>query len=189
MQAVQGCDAVVSCLGHNLTFKGLFFPPRKLVTEAVKRLCRAIESTNQVSGNQQEPTKLLLMGSDGVASPAGGDDQRSLSERATLTLLRYLIPPHKDNELAAAYISGVKSPGIEWVVVRPTDLINGDATKYSIFAKPQKSLFSGSKGGLATRATVAQFMTDLIVSDGLWKEWKGSMPVVHDDLDGNVVSK
>jgi uncharacterized protein YbjT (DUF2867 family) len=43
-EQVQDCDAVVSCLGHNLTFKGLFGQPRRLVTDATRRLCKAIEA-------------------------------------------------------------------------------------------------------------------------------------------------
>ena len=35
---VSGCDAVASCLGHNLSFKGMFRPPRRLVTDAAQRL-------------------------------------------------------------------------------------------------------------------------------------------------------
>ncbi len=31
---VRGCDAVASCLGHNLTLKGIFGKPRFLVTDA-----------------------------------------------------------------------------------------------------------------------------------------------------------
>lgn len=184
---MQGCDAVVSCLGHNMSIKGLFMPPRKLVTEAVKRLSKAIENTNKDSNN---PTKLILMGSDGVANPLGSDDQRSFGERTVLTMLRYGLPPHNDNEKAAAYISAVDSPVIEWVVVRPTDLINGESSKYETFTKPQKSLFGSAKDGIATRANVALFMVDLIMSsdeDKLWQTWKGKMPVLHDDMGGDVV--
>ena len=39
----KGCDAVVSCLGHNMTFKGMYGHPRKLVTDATRRLCDAIK--------------------------------------------------------------------------------------------------------------------------------------------------
>ena len=28
---MQGCEAVISCLGHSLTFKGMFGHPRRLV--------------------------------------------------------------------------------------------------------------------------------------------------------------
>jgi uncharacterized protein YbjT (DUF2867 family) len=46
----RGCDSVISCLGHVLTFKGIFFPPRDLVTRATTRLCRAIESATSSRG-------------------------------------------------------------------------------------------------------------------------------------------
>ena len=42
-EQVQGCDAVASCLGHNLTFKGIFGHPRRLVADATRRLCQAIK--------------------------------------------------------------------------------------------------------------------------------------------------
>ena len=46
---VAGCGAVASCLGHNLSFKGLFGPPRRLVTDATGRLCEAIRANNPAS--------------------------------------------------------------------------------------------------------------------------------------------
>lgn len=95
--------------------------------------------------------------------------------------------PHKDNELAAAYISGVESPPIEWAVVRPTDLINCKATNYELFTEPQKSLFGSVTEGITTRANCAKFMVDMILNDELWSQWKFKMPVVHDDMDGDVV--
>ena len=36
------CDAIVQCLGHNLSFKGLFGHPRRLCADTVKRLCDAV---------------------------------------------------------------------------------------------------------------------------------------------------
>ena len=35
---VGDCSAVASCLGHNLSFRGLYGHPRRLVTEATRRL-------------------------------------------------------------------------------------------------------------------------------------------------------
>ena len=57
---VQGCHGVVSCLGHNITVKGIFFPPRRLVTDGVRRLCDAIEKTAA-----KQPVKFILMNSTG----------------------------------------------------------------------------------------------------------------------------
>jgi nucleoside-diphosphate-sugar epimerase len=173
---VHGCDAVVSCLGHNLSFKGIYHPPYRLVTNAVSRLCQAIE-TKQGEGNKT--TKFILMGSDGVSAP--GDDARSRSERVVLFLLRYLLPPHKDNEMAFAYLFEKNNHDqLEWTVVRPTDLINGSVTNYKLFTKPQKSLFASAEEGVATRANVAKTIVSLILTKSLWEEWKGKMPVVHD---------
>lgn len=46
---VQGTDAVVSCLGHNLDFKGIWGQPRRLVTDASKRLTAAMKESSPTS--------------------------------------------------------------------------------------------------------------------------------------------
>ena len=43
-QHVNDCDAVASCLGHNLSWKGIYGHPRRLVTDATRRLCNAIKA-------------------------------------------------------------------------------------------------------------------------------------------------
>jgi nucleoside-diphosphate-sugar epimerase len=35
--AAKGCDAVVSCLGRVMNFKGIFGAPKKLCTDATRR--------------------------------------------------------------------------------------------------------------------------------------------------------
>ena len=42
IEYVSDCHSVASCLGHNLTWKGVYGQPRKLVTDATQRLCDAI---------------------------------------------------------------------------------------------------------------------------------------------------
>ena len=59
-ELVAGCDAVASCLGHNLTLKGLFGPPRRLVTDALKRLYTAVKSNHN-----QSPVRFVLMNTTG----------------------------------------------------------------------------------------------------------------------------
>ena len=54
-QHVNECGAVASCLGHNLSFKGIFGHPRRLVTEATRRLCEAIRANKS-----EKTTKFLL---------------------------------------------------------------------------------------------------------------------------------
>ena len=119
------------------------------------------------------------MGSDGVSNPNGQDDKRTFGERTILFLLRYLIPPHADNEAAAAYIHSLGTGGnVEWSVVRPTDLVNGKPTgKFQLFDKPQGGLFGA---GSATRSHVAQCMTQFILDDEKWNQYKFKMPVLHD---------
>ena len=173
-EITKDVDAVVSCLGHNLTFKGLYGNPRKLVTDATHRLCEAIES-NQAESSRDK-TKFILMGTEAVPDPSGSDDARSKVERSIQCLLRYLLPPHADNETAAGYIHTIRD--VEWTVVRPTDLIDGSVTKYELFGKPQGSLFGGENK--ATRANVAKCMVDMILTDSLWEEWKFKMPYIQD---------
>ncbi|CAB9521108.1 expressed unknown protein [Seminavis robusta] len=179
---VKDCNAVVSCLGHTLDFKGLWGHPRKLVTQATKRLTAAIaeaSSSSTTSGNNQK-TKFILMGSDGVANPNGQDDKRTSLERTIIVLLRLLIPPHPDNEKAAAHVHslGTNHNNLEWAVVRPTDLIDGEPTGYfQLFDKPQGGLFGA---GVATRSHVAQCMVQFILDQEKWEKYKGTMPVLHD---------
>ena len=176
-KATADVDAVVSCLGHNLTFKGIYGKPRKLVTDATRRLFIAI-----AANNKQQATKFILMGTDGVPNPSGGDNPRTKMERSIICLLRYLIPPHADNETAAAYIDTQRvNSHVEWTVVRPTDLIDGSVTKYELHDKPQGSLFGGETK--ATRANVAKSMVDMILTDSLWEEWKFKMPCVQDVMN------
>jgi putative NADH-flavin reductase len=57
---VEGCDAVASCLGHSLNFKGIFGPPRRLVTDATRRLCNAIKANEP-----EAAVKFVLMNTTG----------------------------------------------------------------------------------------------------------------------------
>jgi len=158
-QHVQAADIVVSCLGHTLDAKGIWGHPRRLVTDAVKRFA---------------DKKFILMVSDGVAHP--NDNPRAWYERALLFVLRHVIPPHADNEEAAAYLLD-QAEKLEWIVVRPTVLIETDApTPYTIYDKPLDMLFGG---GEVSRSTVAKFMVDLITDESLWSKYKHQMPVLH----------
>ena len=59
-QHVRGCDAVASCLGHNLTLKGIYGQPRRLVTDATRRLCDAVKA-NRPDGS----VRFVLMNTTG----------------------------------------------------------------------------------------------------------------------------
>lgn len=172
---VQGCDAVASCLGHNLTFKGMFGHPRRLVTGSVRRLCRAISAAPL-----GKPVRFVLMGSAGVRN-RGLHEPVSLAHRCVVLLLRILIPPHADNEMAAECLRtdlGPNNGGLEWAVVRPDSLIDADtAGEYDLHESPIRSAIFDS--GRTSRINVAHFMADLITRDDLWREWKGRMPVIY----------
>ena len=77
---VKDYDAVVSCLGHVMSFKGMFGSPRKLCTDATRRLCNAIEKNRP-----PKPTKFILMNTVGVQNP-DLREKRTWFERGLLTL-------------------------------------------------------------------------------------------------------
>lgn len=173
-QHVKGCDAVVSCLGHTLDFRGMFGQPRKLCTETTRRLCDAIEQNSP-----SQPTKFILMNTVGVRN-ADLDEKRAWFERLLLTLLRCAVPPHRDNETAAEHLRknvGKQNRHTEWCSVRPDALIDAEISSYEISESPTTGVFSGRP---TTRSNVAQFMTELIDDTERWSTWKFRMPVIMD---------
>ncbi|HMO14617.1 MAG TPA: SDR family oxidoreductase [Pirellulaceae bacterium] len=174
-QHVRGCTAVASCLGHNLTWKGIYGHPRRLVTDAAIRLCNAIKANKSST-----TTKFVLMNTAGnrnrdLHEPLG------FSQKCVLALLRLLLPPHVDNERAADYLRtsiGHEDGRIEWVVVRPDSLTNQDqVTEYDVHASPTRSAIFNP--GKTSRINVAHFMADLITDIDTWNRWKGTMPVIY----------
>lgn len=172
---VRGCDAVASCLGHNLTVKGLLGPPYRLVTEATRRLCEAIQANG---GNQ--PTRFVLMNSTGCRN-RDLNERISFAQHVVIGLLRLLIPPHADNEAAGEYLRtriGGHHPLVEWVAVRPDALTHEDAvTDYELHPSPTRSAIFNS--GKTSRINVAHLMAKLITDESLWTTWKGKMPVIY----------
>lgn len=172
---VKGCDAVVSCLGHNLTFKGLYGSPRRLVTDAVRRLCNAIKKNHA-----EEPTKFILMNTTGNRN-RDLHEPISLGQRSVIGLLRLLLPPHVDNEQAAEYLRtqiGQNNSFIEWVAVRPDGLIDEEqVSEYEVHPSPTRSAIFNA--GKTSRINVGHFMAELISNKDLWQKWKGKMPVVY----------
>lgn len=173
---MAGCDAVVSCLGHNVSLRGVFGPPRDLVARSVERLCDMAAALRPAA-----PVRLILMSSVSVNRPARADARRGVGERAFTWLLRALLPPARDNQLAADFLAlevGADAPFVEWVVVRPDSLVDGDVSAYRTHDGIVSSLFRAD----GTRfANVAHFMTELVTDDAAWRRWRGRMPVVVDD--------
>ncbi|WP_338359777.1 NAD(P)-binding oxidoreductase [Yeosuana marina] len=173
-QHVAGCNAVVSCLGHNVTLKGIYGKPRLLVTETTKRLCSAIKT------NKSEiSTKYILMNT--VANRNRDlNETISFAQKCVIGLLRVLLPPHVDNEKAADYLRteiGQKDNTIEWVAVRPSALIDEESpSDIEIYPSPMRSIL---KDGQISRINVGHFMADLITNNDIWNKWKGQMPAIY----------
>lgn len=177
-QHVNGCAAVASCLGHELNLKGIYGQPRRLVTEAVRRLCNAIKANKP-----EKPIKFVLMN---TAGNSNRDllEPLSFGERFVIGFLRLLLPPHVDNENAADYLrtESCQSNGvIEWIAVRPDSLTNENTvTQYEVHASPTRSALFNP--GVTSRMNVAHFMANLITDDQTWNKWKGQMPVIYNSV-------
>lgn len=170
---VRGCDAVVSCLGHVMSLRGVFGAPRDLVTQAVARVTRAVHAIGPT-----RPTRLLLMTSVSVNQPDRLDARRGAIERAIVAMTRFLVPPARDNQAAADFLIesvGAHDPQLEWVVVRPDSLVEGDAGEYAVHEGLVDSLFSP---GRTTMRNIAHFMSELLTDDASWASWRGRLPVI-----------
>jgi len=172
---VKDIDAVASCLGHNLTFKGMFGHPRKLVTDATQRLCEAVKAINP-----SKSVKFVLMNTI-ANSNRDLDEPSSKKLKMVIGLLRLFLPPHPDNEQAADYLRvkiGQTDDTIEWVAVRPSGLTNEDTvTEYEVCASPFGD--GAFDPGKITRINTGHFMAELITDSKLWNKWKGQMPVIY----------
>jgi uncharacterized protein YbjT (DUF2867 family) len=172
-QHVRGCDAIVSCLGHVLSFKGVFGPPRDLVTSATRRLCRGVEALRPAA-----PVKYVLMSSVSVNRPDRLDTRRGTFERAFLRMLCAVLPPARDNQRAADFLLeevGAGGAFVEWVVVRPDALLEGEVSEYALHEGLVNSVFAPGKTNMAN---VAHFMCELVTSASAWASWRGKLPVV-----------
>lgn len=172
---IQDCDAVASCLGHNLSLKGIYGKPRRLVKDAVALLCDAIELNSPTT-----PVKLVLMNTAGNRNREI-QEQVSIKEKMVVSLIRLLLPPHVDNEQAADYLSrsiGQSHPLIEWTVVRPDNMIEEDqVSEYDVHPSPTRSAIFDA--GITSRINVGHFMASLLTEPGTWNKWKGQMPVIY----------
>jgi len=176
---VEGRSSVISCLGHTVSLRGVFGPPRDLVEGAVRAVCDAATSLRP-----ETPLRLILMSSVSVNRPARADVRRGAGERAFVAVLRALLPPARDNQRAADALAsevGAEHPFVEWVVVRPDSLTDGDRTAYQTHEGLVASLF---RPDTTRMANVAHFMVDLATDEAAWRRWRGQMPVIVDGAPG-----
>lgn len=170
---VAGCDAVVSCLGHTISLKGIFGSPRNLVERAIVRVCGAVKALRPV-----EPIRLILMSSVSVNRPGRLDARRGRLEMAVVWVLRGLLPPARDNQRAADFLRdqiGERDPSIQWVVLRPDTLVEGDVCEYAVHHGLVSGLFAPGKTAMAN---VAHFMCVLVTDATAWHDWMGGTPVI-----------
>jgi len=170
---IGGCDAVISCLGHNISIQGIFFPPYDLVKLATARLCRGIEIIRPV-----KPIKFILMSSVSVNHPRGLDTRRGALEKAFVWMLRGLLPPAKDNQQAANFLFdkiGTDNVFVQWAAVRPDTLLKGDVSEYILHEDLVSSLFAPDNTNMAN---VAHFMCELVTNQEAWDRWRGKLPVI-----------
>ncbi|HNT81066.1 MAG TPA: NAD(P)H-binding protein [Bacteroidia bacterium] len=175
---LKDCEAAASCLGHNLTLKGIYGKPRRLVRDTVKLICDAILHIRPT-----KPIKIVLMNTAGNRN-RDLDEPISLGQKIVLALLRLMLPPHVDNEQAADHLRlkvGQSNQYVEWAVVRPDTLINEiQVSNYTLHNSPTRSAIF--KPGQTSRINVGHFMAKLILDDTTWQMWKGQMPVIYNEL-------
>lgn len=170
---LEGCDAVISCLGHTVSVRGVLGPPYDLVTESVTRIARVVESMRP-----DKPVRLVLMSSVSVNRPEKADTRRGAGERLALKAICGIVPPARDNQTAADFLArelGTASAAVEWVVVRPDTLLDGDVSGYELSDELVTSIFKPAETNMAN---VAHFMCELATDESAWIRWRGHMPVI-----------
>ena len=153
----------------------MFGKPRKLVTDAARRLCKAVKVNNS-----KKKVKYVLMNTI-ANSNRDLQEKNSIGHKMIIGLLRLFLPPHPDNEQAADYLRvkiGQNDDKIEWVAVRPSGLIDeNDVTEYDAYTSPLGSAIFDS--GKISRINTGHFMAELITDSKVWEKWKGQMPVIY----------
>lgn len=171
---LQDCNAIVSCLGHNITIRGIFGKPRNLVFDTIRNISEIVKE------KADKKVKLILMSTTGYTNTITGE-KNSLGERIILSILKLLLPPHRDNVKAANYLHeeiGKDNEKIEWIAVRPDTLVNEDnKSTYEVYESPVRSPVFNA--GTTSRINVSHFMADLLINERLWREWQFKMPVVY----------
>lgn len=171
---VKDCDSVICCLGHNISFKGIFGPPRKLVSNTVAKIIEALQSLNLSS-------KLILMSTTAYTNKKI-EEVDNFREKIVFSLLKVGLPPHKDNMLAAdllVYKIGERT-SINWVAVRPDSLFDEEnVSKYEVHNNKIRSAIINP--GKTSRINVSHFMVELVTNDKLWQEWKHKTPVIYNE--------
>jgi len=157
-QYLSDVDAVISCLGHNITLKGLFGKPYTLVADA---LIRIVNSFNE--NNKNKTIKIIWMNTTACINKLQSEKFKN-NENFVMRIMSFLLPPQRDNELSLGYLIdtvGISNKHIEWIAVRPDTLINEvEVSEYIVHPSPIRSpIFDAGK---TSRINVADFMVSLL---------------------------
>ena len=174
-QYLSDVDAVISCLGHNITLKGIFGKPYTLVVDA---LIRIVNSFNE--NNKNKTIKIIWMNTTACINKLQSEKFK-YNENFVMKIMRFLLPPQRDNELSLGYLIdtvGISNKHIEWIAVRPDTLINEvEVSEYIVHPSPIRSpIFDAGK---TSRINVADFMVSLLKDEELWEKWKYKTPVIY----------
>jgi nucleoside-diphosphate-sugar epimerase len=169
---MMDCDSILCCLGHRISFKGIFGKPYNLVANAVKKVADAASSFDAAR-------KFILMSTTAYTNRKQGE-RETFGEKLIFSLLEIILPPHRDNIRAGdhlVYGLGASSM-IEWVAVRPDSLFDEEnQSEYEICeSKTRSPVFNP---GRTSRINVSHFMTELLINDHLWQKWKYKTPVIY----------
>ncbi len=176
-EVLDDVDAIVSCLGHNITLKGIWGRPHRLVTDAIRKVRESIrmKDTGKV-------TKLVLM-STTACLDVDAQEKFTTAEGIIIAIMRFLLPPQRDNEQAVNYLKhaiGKNDRNIEWIAVRPDTLTNEEeVTSYTVHNSPVRSPVFNS--GKTSRINVGSFILNLVCANEQWKKWKYQMPVIYNE--------
>jgi nucleoside-diphosphate-sugar epimerase len=171
-EIIKDCNSIICCLGHNINLKGIFGHPRKLVSNTIIRIIEVLQSLNI-------NPKFILMSTTAYTNKMIGESD-TIGEKIIFALLKLLLPPHKDNMLAADYLIyklGTNTK-IHWAAVRPDSLFDEEnVSNYEISnCKLKSPIFNPGK---TSRINVSDFMAELISNDELWKDWDNKTPVIY----------
>ena len=177
------CDAIVQCLGHNLSFSGMYGYPRRLCADTVKRLCEAVRDVAP-----DKPVKLIVVNTEGVDRPDGEDTKtlrRGCCESCILSMLKCCLPPHADNVATSAYLhtEARKNPCVSFCAVRPSNLVDDPPSEFSLHETLQNGIFGA--GCTTSRANVGDFMANLVTQPELWARWENTYPHILDVKTGD----
>ena len=146
------------------------------------------ETVKKLTASMPKGCRFVMMGTDAVAYPDGSDPKRTRFERGILRLMRWLLPPVKDNELSAEHLfeeAKANPDCYEWVAVRPGDLLEIEEeagcpvqNDYMIYEHTFGGLFGDNA---VARSQVGHFLAELATMDSgaFQKSYNHKMPVIY----------